>query len=191
MPGSQTPAPEFSFPVDITALPPGGRTYEIEADAEELGRVARRLGVQSVESLRARFTLTPEAGGIVELAGQVNAVLTQTCVVTLAPVPAKIGEKVAARFAPYAPPVRRAAVPDGEPEEQLVTVTDDDPPDPAVDGKIDLGEVAVGQVALALNPYPRAPGASFDPAAWAAGDKNPSADSPFAALAALKNKLSS
>ena len=31
-----TIAPEFSFPIEVAALPPSGRTYEIKADAELL-----------------------------------------------------------------------------------------------------------------------------------------------------------
>ena len=58
--------------------------------------------------------------------------------------------------------------------------------DPAVDGKIDLGEVLTEQLALSLEPYPRAPGASF--AAINPGDEGepPPATGPFAALAKLK-----
>ena len=59
---------------------------------------------------------------------------------------------------------------------------EDDPPDPIVDGKIDLGALAAEFVALALDPYPRKPGARFEPV-----DVEPDRERiPFAGLARLK-----
>jgi hypothetical protein len=64
--------------------------------------------------------------------------------------------------------------------------TDDDPeaPDeiPYQGSTIDLGEAATEQLALALDPYPRLPGAELDPAAR---DREPS---PFGSLTALRPK---
>jgi hypothetical protein len=60
------------------------------------------------------------------------------------------------------------------------TLDDEDPPEPLPDGFIDLGALAVEFLALALDPFPRKPGAAFDSAD---SDETPS---PFAALAALK-----
>ena len=48
------------------------------------------------------------------------------------------------------------------------------------DGKIDLGQYAVEQLALALDPFPRKPGATF------VQPEEPAEISPFAALKALK-----
>jgi hypothetical protein len=56
-----------------------------------------------------------------------------------------------------------------------------EPPEPLQDGAIDLGAVATEFLILAVDPYPRRPGAVFD--APPAGDP---AAHPFAALAALK-----
>jgi hypothetical protein len=43
-----------------------------------------------------------------------------------------------------------------------VKLNEDDPPEPIVDGIIDLGAVTLEFLALALDPYPRKPGVSFD-----------------------------
>ena len=59
-----------------------------------------------------------------------------------------------------------------------------DPPEPMVDGAVDLGEAAAEQLALALDPYPRAPGAVFEPLPEAEATKV----SPFAALRRLQSK---
>ena len=57
-----------------------------------------------------------------------------------------------------------------------------DPPEPVDNGLIDLGRVATDALYLALDPYPRKPGAVFDPVVEAADPE----DHPFAALKALK-----
>jgi uncharacterized metal-binding protein YceD (DUF177 family) len=72
--------------------------------------------------------------------------------VTLAPVPAKIGESFSADFADAD---RR------RPAETDLDFEADDPPEPIRNGHIDLGELAAEQLSLALNPYPRAPGAAI------------------------------
>jgi hypothetical protein len=56
-----------------------------------------------------------------------------------------------------------------------------DDPEPLVDGKIDLGALATEFLILGLDPYPRKPGAVFDPP-----PEERSGDGPFAGLAKLK-----
>jgi hypothetical protein len=58
-----------------------------------------------------------------------------------------------------------------------------DPPDPIINGRIDLGALACEFLALGLDAYPRKPGAEFAPIIEDAGDDKPK---PFAALAKLK-----
>ena len=57
-----------------------------------------------------------------------------------------------------------------------------DPPEPIVDGIIDLGRLATDALFLAIDPYPRKPDAVFEPSVEAADPE----DHPFAALKALK-----
>jgi hypothetical protein len=72
-----------------------------------------------------------------------------------------------------APPPPPAAEEEGE----------EDPPDPIIDGRIDLGALAAEFLALGLDPYPRKPGAAFD-----LGEAEPERESPFAALARLRGE---
>ena len=65
-----------------------------------------------------------------------------------------------------------------------------DEPEPIADGRIDLGEAVVQQLAIALDPYPRAPGAEL-PAQYSAEEANGSRDdavTPFAALGRLRKR---
>jgi hypothetical protein len=57
-----------------------------------------------------------------------------------------------------------------------------DPPEPIVNGMIDLGRVATDALFLGIDPYPRKPDAVFDQPEVAADAE----DHPFAALKALK-----
>ena len=67
-----------------------------------------------------------------------------------------------------------------------VEIPADDPPEPLVGGKVDLGAIATEFLILGLDPYPRKPGTVF--ACPSAGDD---ISHPFSALAALKKDQSS
>jgi hypothetical protein len=58
-------------------------------------------------------------------------------------------------------------------------------PEPLVNGSVDLGKVATEFLIIGIDPYPRKPGAVFEPTV--SGE----VASPFAALSALKKKSSS
>jgi hypothetical protein len=60
----------------------------------------------------------------------------------------------------------------------------DEPPEPLVDGKIDLGALATEFLILGIDPYPRKAGAQFAPPKSEDGGEHP-----FAALATLKKRL--
>ena len=66
-------------------------------------------------------------------------------------------------------------------DEVVIDPEADDPPEPLGDGQVDAGEIVTQQLALALDPYPRAPGSALTAEAGAAP-----AESPFRVLAALK-----
>ena len=198
----------FSFPVDVVSLPAKGRIYDFVADAKLCEGLARELGLDAVTALTVQFTVAPGLAGSVEVTGHLVADVVQACVVTLQPVRTHIDEAIARRFVDQGPPqspkddakakakakgqqakTKSKAKPKDEFEETEGWV---DPNaeiyDSLVDGKIDLGEVAVEQLSLALDPYPRAPGATF---AGVAGEKAPEPEEPapagpFAALAGLK-----
>jgi len=180
--------PEFSFSVDVTALPQAGRRYEIRADETERTRIAARLGLVGVSALSATFDLTPRSGGLVHVAGVVHAAVTQSCVVSLVPVAATIEDSVDVRFVIAAPESAKKPRKDDGPDEpqDLVDLGEEEPTEPAAGGVVDLGELAVVHLALALDPYPRAAGAAFEAGAWGENDEKSVTDSPFAVLAKLK-----
>jgi uncharacterized metal-binding protein YceD (DUF177 family) len=169
-------ASPLRHPIRIEAIRPRGSEVVIRAEAGQLPAIAALLGVVSVESLEARYTLSRN-GERVALEGRIDAGLHQACVVTLDPFPVRLDVPVRLDF--VAEPRRGERDDAGIDIEVLLN--EDDPPEPIVDGTIDPGAVTLEFLALALDPYPRKPGAHFQSAADEAG-----AESPFAALTRLK-----
>jgi len=169
----------FSRPVRVEPLPKDGLNQTIEADADERAAVAVLNGLPAIAKLTANFTLRRAGRDAVRVTGQVLAEVTQTCTVSLEPFAVLIDEPVDVRFAPPRDvEAGRRKQSDGEVDAAHFDA--EDPPDPVVDGKIDLGALAAEFMALALDPYPRKPGAVFEPS-----DEGTPNDSPFGALADL------
>jgi hypothetical protein len=103
----------------------------------------------------------------------------QTCVVTLDPIENDIDEELDLIFAP---PEQIPTLSDLVDEAAESDVEIPDPPEPVVNGIIDLGRLATDALFLAIDPYPRRPDAVFAPPIEAA---DPDAH-PFAALKALR-----
>ncbi|MGA2045899.1 MAG: DUF177 domain-containing protein [Roseiarcus sp.] len=157
-------AAPFSRAVRVETIPEGGLERAIEASEAECLALARLNDLQAVKRLRARFTLRRSGRGAFRVQGEVHAEVTQTCVVSLEPLEVVLDEPVDVRFAAPAAtaPVRRGA-PIVAPEPSVLALGDEDHPDPIVDGKIDLGALAAEFMILGLDPYPRKPGAEFEP----------------------------
>jgi uncharacterized metal-binding protein YceD (DUF177 family) len=176
-----TDAPPFSRRVRVDALPADGLTQTIEASPDERAALAALNRLPAIASLTASFTLRRSGRGGARATGQVHAEVTQVCVVSLEPFAATVDEPVDVRFAPAE--ATEAARRVREDDAETVEVGGEDPPEPIVDGRIDLGALAAEFLALGLDPYPRKPGVAFDPPEPQRGE-----ESPFAALAEPKKK---
>ena len=186
--------PPYVFPVDVAHLPANGRVYTLAADDATRAAIAAHLDLAAVGRLIATVTVMPAPGGV-EVSGRFDADVTQTCVVTLDPLPATLHGDLSRRFAaaPRPKPPRpgakikpEKAKPEKDGPEDGWIDPDEDVPDPIVDGQIDLGAVVVEELSLALDPYPRKPGASLSGFGTVQSNVEPRSESPFAALAALK-----
>lgn len=169
-------------PVRIEEIKQRGSRIALQADAAERVAIAGMLDLPSVEKLEARYLLTRN-GERVKLEGEIEASLHQNCIVTLDAFPVTLSVPLKLDFAPEVPeaPRRRSGGDEDGEIDIEVRLNEDDPPEPIVDGVIDLGAVTLEFLALALDPYPRKPGAAFtEPSP----EEPP--ESPFAALARLK-----
>ncbi|MBL8705484.1 MAG: DUF177 domain-containing protein [Rhodospirillales bacterium] len=151
------PAPEFSRPVAADRIGRDGYQVTIEATPAERAALTARLGLVSLEALTARCRLRQVAGGMIELKASFEAAVTQQCVVSLEPFPARVADEFTQRYA-LDPQRLRKLVDDAE----MFDPEADDPPEALAEGGIDLGEAVAQQLAVALDPFPRAPGVSFE-----------------------------
>jgi uncharacterized metal-binding protein YceD (DUF177 family) len=152
MPRQHSDSQEFSRFVEADSVGTHRMERRINANPEECAALAKRFDLVKIDRLEAVFSLKRAGGGIIHVSGTLEAEVTQSCVVTLAPVPAKIAETFSADFADED---RRRT------DDQDLDFAADDPPEPIRNGHIDLGELAAEQLALALDPYPRAPDATI------------------------------
>ena len=169
----------WRVPIAVAQIPETGLHRDIEAGQAIRNAVADVGGLREVLSVQASFDVTPARGGRFHVAGHVRARIGQTCVVTLEEMETDIDEPIDLTFAPPEQIPQMAELVDeaGESDEETP-----DPPEPIENGMIDLGRVATDALYLAVDPYPRKPGAVFEPVVEAADPE----DHPFAALKALK-----
>jgi uncharacterized metal-binding protein YceD (DUF177 family) len=141
---------ELSRPIPFERVGPRGLEVTVEASAEECAALAERMGLPAVDSLVCRFRLSQEGKTRVRADGHLKAVVVQTCVVSLENFQAEVEEEFRVRFVPAA-----------DIREDLDL--DDDDEIAIENGILDIGEAAAEQLGLALDPYPRKPGAELPP----------------------------
>lgn len=174
-----TIANPWSARVAVTQIPETGLHRDIEADDVARMALAKIAGLRDIESARASFDLTPKSDDSVHVRGRVSARVGQTCVVSLDPIENDIIEDIDLVFVPEGR-VREFAdsINDGDDADRDIP----DPPEPIVNGAIDLGRLATDALFLGIDPYPRKPDAVFAPPPSVVDPE----DHPFAALKALK-----
>lgn len=175
---------EFSRPLRMAEIPAEGMSLDLDATAAECAAVARRLGLLSLDRLHGQFSIKPIARGGLALTGTLQADVEQSCVVTLEVLSTEVSRPLNLKFL------------NEEAFRQHESLQEDplDGPDvePMPDEVLDLGELLVEELSLALDPYPRREDASIVPA-----DLGPDgisdgtegkAPSPFAVLEGLAGK---
>ena len=168
-----TAASILRVPISVTELP--AEAVAVVASEKQRKALADAYDIVAVKSLTASVELNPMPGGGVAVDGRVIADIVQNCVVSLVPVDEHIDETFSIRY------VRD---PDRLPKPGEEIVIDPDGADAELlEGQsIDVGALAEEYFALAINPYPRAPGAALPADVDDAGSAR---ESPFAVLAAL------
>lgn len=164
--------------VRVDKIPAAGRVVTVTTDVEQRELLAERLMVSEVTAFAAEVTATRFRGGI-RAQGTVSGTVVQPCVVTGELVPQEISETIDRVFLPGHDEASEATAG----AEVFVNLEADDLPDYFEGEEIDLGDLIMEIFALAIDLYPRAPGAELP--GGMAGD-NPEDLSPFAALKALK-----
>jgi hypothetical protein len=137
----------------------------IAAGEADLKAIAARLEIPAVHSLSADITLQriPGNKAVIHAEGILKASVTQSCVITGAPVKAYVEEEFEgwyadpASFTPIARARQERASKAGDIETPILEEHED--PEPIINGKIDLGDLTAQYLSLSLDPYPKVPGA--------------------------------
>jgi uncharacterized metal-binding protein YceD (DUF177 family) len=141
-------APEFSRPVRVDALPATPRPIEAGANEAERAALAKRFGLLDIEKLSAEALLSRRGEDVVA-EGSLTALVTQSCVATGQPVPARVEETFSIVFRPH---------PDRVTPDEEIELSEGELDVVFFDGaSIDFGEAVAETLSLSLDPYPRAP----------------------------------
>ncbi|MBR5154253.1 MAG: hypothetical protein IKW58_00840 [Alphaproteobacteria bacterium] len=168
---------DFSYPLQIDELGSGEQSYKLVATNEELEFLTEVLKLPAVHSFEALIKLKfhkRQSKLIVQ--GAVKSCVSHVSVISLEP----FDKEYCSEF---------NLIYDTEASYEDVKELDvdimADVPDVVVDGRINLADIAIEQLALVLDDYPRKEGEEFEAVIE---DISPIVNNPFAILETLKKK---
>lgn len=156
-------------------------TFVIAPNDKERAAIAMALAVPSIKKLKFTGEISPAGSKNWRLDAELGATVIQECVVTLDPVTTRIDEKVSRTYVPELTVAKGAEV--EMPEDDTI----DEIPE-----TLDLVEIMLESLSLALPAFPRSKGASLGEAVFSAENVAPMTDEdakPFAGLGALRDAL--
>jgi len=160
----------------------GLKDFDLAFSADMLAAAAKTLSVSGISKARitGKLRATDQQDWI--LTAKAGASVVQPCSVTLAPVKTRIDEDIKRIFVAHWQ----------EPENDSVLEMDENVETEPLGHEIDLEQIALEAISLALPAYPRASGAVLETSVFTEPGTAPLTDEdvkPFAALSALKDKL--
>ncbi|MEO1251501.1 MAG: hypothetical protein AAFW81_04045 [Pseudomonadota bacterium] len=140
--------PEFSVIVNLSSLPKAGKTFSLAPSESERAAVAARLGSPRIDVFEGEVHIKATAQRI-DVSGCVRAQMLRECVASLEEMDETVDDRFDLEF------VRVDSAKDhGIVEDDAV-----DEPEPHSGDALDIGEILVQQLSLAMNPFPRKEGA--------------------------------
>ncbi len=149
---------EWSYLVDAREVTDAPTKVRFEASEEERKNLARRLNVIAIDYLYAEATLArSDSKHVVTVSGRFKANLVQSCSISGEPVKQSIEDDFTGWFAEPDQVVslikvkhERDGIMDGA-EQQILDEKDD--PEPFVNGKVDVGELASQYLSLSIDNF--------------------------------------
>ncbi|RYH03230.1 DUF177 domain-containing protein [Salipiger sp. IMCC34102] len=158
-----------------------GTAFDLETTPAERAATARELDIVAVKKLTFVGEIAPEGRADWRLTGTLGATVVQSCVATLEPVTTRIDESV----------LRTYAADFEFPEASETEMPEDDTIEP-LPAAVDVAQVMIEALSLALPAFPRAEGAEVGQVLAAEDGVDPMTDEdvkPFAGLGALRDRL--
>ena len=167
----------FSYPLEVDELGSAPRHYELKAGPAELTYIKEVLKVDDVRSFESKLDVKlNKSEHRLEVSGTAKADIELTSVISL--------EKFVKTYAPEFTVIFDTQMTPQELRE-IEFDFDDEVPDVIIGGKIDLAEIAMEQIALVIDDFPRKDGEVFEFKSEF-DEETTQAMNPFAALAKLK-----
>ena len=146
--------PELSRIVAVARIPQSGWQETIEAKPAERAALAKRFALADLAHLTADVTLRHDGKDAFHATGTILADATQTCVVSLEPLPVHLRITIDLHLM-AAIDSDAVADHDGGDDDLAQEVDTFD------NGKIDIGEIVAQYLGVSLDPYPRKQGAEL------------------------------
>ncbi|MBX3481423.1 MAG: DUF177 domain-containing protein [Caulobacter sp.] len=166
-----SPPPPWSQTVTLAEIARSAPVIKLSADGTTRVAIARELGLERLDSLTATVKARPWLDGA-ELDGELEARVTQICSATGDPFEQVLTNSFQVRVVPEG----SDAAPRNDSLEVDIDPEGEDPPDVLESDKVDVGAYVVEHLALEIEPFPRKPGAVYQP------PTEETVDSPFAVL---------
>lgn len=174
----------FSHPIEVSQLARKKKTtFELNPSVLELEQIREALALLALRKLAFIGRLEAVGRRDWRLRARLGVTIVQPCVTTLAPVTTRIEEDIERIWRAEMPEFTESGS-----EEEMPEDTSDEP----LAAFIDLGQVLLEALTLALPQYPRAKDASMGEAVFTAPGVAPLRDEdlrPFAGLADLRAQL--
>ena len=166
----------FTHTLALADLDRGPVTLRLTATPDELPGIAARLGVPAIHALKTELKIHRKNGRVL-VHGAFDATVEQVCVVSLDPFTATLDGEIDEEFLLTDEPdsLEIDLDPDGIEAEPLAGDT------------LDISDLVVQNVSLALDPHPRAAGADLSDLEYDERQLGAPA-SPFAALAKMQRQ---
>lgn len=170
-----TDSAPFSVAYDLSKLSNAGVELDIVASDGQGKQLAEWAGVDEVRSFAAKVTLHRPSQNRFTYQAALTSEITQSCVVTLEPVHARLSLEIS-RSLHLSKMSSHAGISQGD------LLNGDDEGSEEIDSPLyDLAGPLLEEFALAIDPYPRAPGVVFAPPGM-----DETGDNPFDILKSLK-----
>ncbi len=169
----------FFRPVAVSQIRKS-RMIKLTASQDERRAVALHLGLEAIDVLEAAINIRPWRRHGLGIEGGLTATVGQNCTITAEPMKTEISETFDERFYPADRDKRQRQ------SETVIDVEATDDYEIFTDDTVDLGVLVVEYLSLAIDPYPKRPGAILpdgEPDARALATDQPRRVSPFAGLA--------
>ena len=170
----------LSHPYNLARLGNAGDVVTFSADDAQRQAIARWVDVLSLERLDVQVTIRKLGPVRFGLDFQLGADVTQACVVTLEPVPARLDHRFH-RELHFAGTARHKPA-DESAADVVLDSLEEEGPEEISSLHYDLAAPVLEEFVLSLEPYPRRPGVEFAPPS----DGFQAPESPFAVLKSLK-----